>query len=138
MSAYINKSKTDDWKTPKALYEEFINNGYFDPCPLFSSFDGLSIEWKEKNFINPPYSQLKQWIIKAIEESMKGKNCVLLVPSRTDTQAFKMLYDHGCDFTFIIGRLRFNDSAPAPFSSVLIHLRGDQKTHCNIGSSRNE
>ena len=125
MSAYINKSKTDDWKTPSVLYHRYIDAGYYDPCPYQASFDGLSIEWKDKNFVNPPYSELKKWIIKAIEEAKKGKSVVLLIPSRTDTKAFEMLYRFGCVFRFILGRLRFNDSAPAPFPSVLVFLKGD-------------
>lgn len=125
MSGYIAKSKTDDWSTPKKLYDEFI--GYFDPCPLHSIFDGLAIEWKERNFVNPPYSQLKKWIIKAISENKKGREVVLLIPARTDTKAFKMLYEYGCNFCFIVGRLHFNEAGAAPFASVLITLRGDQK-----------
>ena len=85
MSAYMAKSKTDNWSTPKIYYSKFIESGFFDPCPLDSPFDGLKIEWKEKNFVNPPYSDLKKWILKAIEENRKGKEVVLLIPSRTDT-----------------------------------------------------
>lgn len=69
---YINKSKTDDWKTPQGLYDKFMRAGYYDPCPFKASFDGLSIEWKEKNFINPPYSELRKWVNKAIEEAKKA------------------------------------------------------------------
>lgn len=123
--AYINKSKSDDWATPKSLYNSFMQGGYYDPCPLFSSFDGLSIEWKEKNFINPPYSDLKKWIDKSIEEAKKGHECVLLIPSRTDTKAFESLYKFGCEFTFIIGRLHFNEGEAAPFPSVLVRLKGN-------------
>ena len=36
----------DDWKTPSDLYnkldEEFEFN--FDPCPLYSDFDGLNVD----------------------------------------------------------------------------------------------
>ena len=62
---------TDDWRTPSSLYDKIMRLGYYDPCPYKSSFNGLEIEWKEKNFVNPPYSQLKTWIIKAIEEAKK-------------------------------------------------------------------
>ena len=38
------------------LTEHFGN--MFDPCPLNDNpeIDGLSIQWKDMNFINPPYS----------------------------------------------------------------------------------
>ena len=125
--AYINKSKTDDWRTPTYIYIQFMQAGYFDPCPLHSEFDGLSIEWGKNNFVNPPYGDLKTWINKAIKEARKNKNVILLIPSRTDTKAFHELYKFGCEFTFIIGRLCFNDESPAPFPSVLIKLVGDGK-----------
>jgi len=123
---YINKSKTDDWRTPIKIYERFMHENYFDPCPIEPGFDGLTIEWAKRNFVNPPYSKLKEWAKKAIEESKKGKDVVLLIPSRTDTKAFKMLYEYGCIFCFIIGRLHFNDDkCGAPFASVLVYLIGD-------------
>ena len=62
--AYIDKSKTDDWRTPSKIYKKFMNLGYFDPCPYQANFDGLKIEWKERNFVNPPYSKLREWVKK--------------------------------------------------------------------------
>lgn len=101
--------KTDNWKTPAHIYKQFMDKDYFDPCPFMSTFDGLTIPWKEKNFVNPPYSQLKKWIAKAIEENNKGKSIIMLIPARTDTKAFEMLFNHGCNFYFVTGRLHFND-----------------------------
>lgn len=125
MSNVLFSHLSDDWATPKRCYDTFMSLGYFDPCPLHSTFDGLSCEWKEHNFVNPPYSKLKEWIRKAIKEYKKGKEVVLLIPARTDTQAFKMLYEVGCHFTFIVGRLKFGGSdGAAPFPSVLVTICG--------------
>lgn len=122
--------KTDDWKTPSYIYEQVKEKGYFDPCPFQSEIDGLIIEWKSKNFVNPPYSQLKKWIEKSIEEHKKGKEVVLLIPARTDTKAFKMLFDYGSEIYFITGRLHFNDANTAPFPSMLCRLtRTHTETH---------
>lgn len=49
-------SKTDQWATPKEFYktlnEEF---GFdFDPCPINPTFDGLSVAWGKRNYMNPP------------------------------------------------------------------------------------
>ena len=85
----------DDWATPIYFYNE-LNKEFdfnFDPCPYkhdVNEWDGLKIEWKERNFINPPYSRkLKDaFVIKAIEESKKGKLCVMLLPVSTSTQLF--------------------------------------------------
>lgn len=129
----MNKSllshNTDNWRTPSAIYKHYINNGYFDPCPYNEGpieVDGLAIEWRDRNFVNPPYSNLKAWTIKALEEYKKGREVVLLIPARTDTQAFKMLYNAGVMFIFITGRLHFNDSKnPAPFPSMLVYLTNE-------------
>ena len=118
--------ESDNWATPRNIYKFYMERGCYDPCPLNSSFDGLSIEWKEQNFVNPPYSQLKKWGIKAIEEHKKGRNVTMLIPARTDTQAFKLLYEYGAGFIFITGRLSYNDKGTAPFPSMIVELNGNK------------
>ena len=127
-------AKSDEWATPKYIYNQVISKGMFDPCPLGSKTDGLTIEWGVNNFVNPPYSQLKKWVIKSIEEHKKGKDVLLLTPSRTDTKAFKTLFEYGSEITFITGRLRFSEANPAPFPSVLVKLLGGgiKSTKCLI------
>jgi len=64
-----NLNHKDDWATPKEFYDK-LNKEFsfdFDPCPLFSEFDGLSIDWGKSNFVNPPYSKLREFVYKAIE-----------------------------------------------------------------------
>ena len=38
---------SDHWATPKKLYDELNSEFHFDfdPCPLYSEFDWLEIEW---------------------------------------------------------------------------------------------
>ena len=90
-----NIKHIDDWSTPDYIYNELNNefNFNFDPCPLqhdLKKWNGLMIEWGERNFINPPYSRkLKEaFVLKAIEESKKGKLCVMLLPVSTSTKLF--------------------------------------------------
>jgi site-specific DNA-methyltransferase (adenine-specific) len=106
-----NLNHKDDWATPKELYnsldDEFIFD--FDPCPLHSEFDGLKIEWKECNFINPPYSRVlkEAFIRKAYAESLKGKICVMLLPVSTSTKIFhEVIYPHA-EIRFLKGRVKF-------------------------------
>lgn len=81
---------SDNWATPKWLYNEldFIFHFDFDPCPLNADFDGLEIEWGQRNFVNPPYNRIDKpkFIRKAIEEWKKGKTCVLLIPASMGTK----------------------------------------------------
>ena len=133
---YMPKSKSDSWSTPKALYQdldkEFSFDAY-DPCPLNDNpdKDGLSEEWANVTFCNPPYSQLKStktrlgWVDKAHQECQKGKTVVLLLPARTDTQWFHdVILSNGYEVRFLRGRLRFGDStSAAPFPSMVVVMR---------------
>lgn len=109
-----NLKHSDNWKTPSPFYivlnAEF---GFdFDPCPLNNdmSWDGLQIDWKKRNYINPPYSRkLKEaFVKKAIEESKKGKLCVMLLPVSTSTKLFHdYIKPNAREIRFIRGRIAF-------------------------------
>ena len=110
------------WKTPKALYKKLDKefNFDFDPCPTNPKFNGLEIEWKNRNFVNPPYgNQIKYWIKKGYEESLKDKLVVFLIPSRTDTRYWHDYIMKADEIRFIKGRLHFSEKGPAPFPSCI-------------------
>ena len=67
---------TDDWCTPKELYDSlnYEFNFDFDPCPYHSTFNGLEVEWGKRCFVNPPYSKVKEFLVKAWEEIRGGEN----------------------------------------------------------------
>jgi site-specific DNA-methyltransferase (adenine-specific) len=98
--------------------------GYFDPCPLNSTFDGLLISWKKYNFVNPPYSITSKFVDKAIQENKQGKEVLFLIPARTDTKYFHKLLEHGAQVFFIKGRLKFGGALTAPFPSIFVLLKG--------------
>ena len=120
-----------DWKTPKEFYagldEEF--NFTFDPCPSNPEFNGLTIEWSQRNFCNPPYGrQITAWIKKGYEESLKGKLVVFLLPSRTDTRWWHDFIMKADEIRFIRGRLKFSGHKnSAPFPSCIAIFCGGQK-----------
>ena len=97
--------------TPISLYNELNKefNFNFDPCPLNSPFNGLDVNWGSSNFINPPYSRtLKEaFIIKAYNESKKGKLCVMLLPVSTSTKIFHDIIYPNAEIRFLKGRVRF-------------------------------
>lgn len=126
MNNIVFSKKSDNWSTPDFIYNKYIKNGYFDPCPLNSKEDGLLIGWKQNNYVNPPYSKIKDFVIKSILEHKLGKNVTLLIPARTDTRYFKDIVDYGANITFITGRLKFgNSNTSAPFPSCIIKLTGE-------------
>lgn len=81
------------WLTPAYLYQE-LNAEFkfdFDPCPYPKpdDFDGLTCEWGSSSYVNPPFGSIihngkkkgpTAWARKAIEESKKGKQVVLVYP----------------------------------------------------------
>lgn len=107
----IRKKIHDDWATPKWLLDDIKSEfgEFFDPCPLNSNFDGLSIDWKKVNYINPPYNRKDKelFIRKAYEESKKGNTCVMLLPVSTSTIIFHEIIYPNAEIRFLKGRVKF-------------------------------
>lgn len=87
------------WLTPPELYAELDAEFHFDfdPCPYPkpAGFDGLTCEWGQSNYVNPPFGSILHqgpgdkkpkkkgptaWMRKAIEEHKKGKTVVIVYP----------------------------------------------------------
>lgn len=130
-------SKTDDWTTPDDFFKKLDEKYNFtlDPCASDDNHkckkyytkedDGLSKPWSGTVFMNPPYGrEIKLWMEKAYNESLKGTTVVCLVPARTDT-AWWHDYAMKGDIEFIRGRLKFGNSKnSAPFPSAVIVFNG--------------
>jgi hypothetical protein len=81
------------WLTPPDLYAS-LNARFaftFDPCPFPKpdDFDGLTCEWGQSSYVNPPFGSIMHegkkkgptaWARKAIAENAKGKRVVLVYP----------------------------------------------------------
>ena len=118
---------TDSYESEPWILEVF--KGWFDPCPYNDNpeIDGLSIEWKEKTYVNPPYSKPLPWVEKAIEESKKGKIIVMLLRVDTSTKWFAKIVEAKAQILWINGRVRYRkrsykrfDNTPAPWASMLV------------------
>ncbi|WP_165820836.1 DNA N-6-adenine-methyltransferase [Pueribacillus theae] len=133
-------SRSSDWETPQDFFDELDKEFNFtlDPCAshtnakcdkYFTKEDnGLLQDWSgETVFMNPPYGrEIKDWVRKAYEESLKGTTVVCLLPARTDTRWFHDYIYGNAAIRFIKGRLKFGgakNSAPFP-SMVVIYDRG--------------
>jgi hypothetical protein len=81
------------WLTPPDLYAALDAEFHFDfdPCPhpLPEGFDGLTCEWGQRNYVNPPFGSILHagrkkgptaWVRKALAERAKGKLVVLVYP----------------------------------------------------------
>ena len=136
MSVHFS-SQSDEWSTPRALFDKLnavfrftLDAAASDTNALCSVYftqadDGLSQCWKHHTtWVNPPYSQLKAWLKKGSEEG-KHTTVVMLVPARTDTKAWQdYVIPHASEIHYIRGRLKFGDSKnSAPFPSAIIVFR---------------
>lgn len=72
------------WLTPPQLLEALQKEFQFDfdacPYPRPEGFDGLTAEWGDSTYVNPPFSGPTAWVRKSIEENKKGKRVVFIFP----------------------------------------------------------
>lgn len=90
-----NKDGKHYWLTPPDLMKELDDEFRFDfdacPYPKPDDFDGLTTEWGQRTYVNPPFGTIihdgkkkgvTAWVRKAIAEHAKGKDVVSRVPHR--------------------------------------------------------
>lgn len=139
-SARTGEIDRDEWRTPVWLFDRLHDEFHFTLDPAATSGntlcewyydkeeDGLEGEWYGNIFVNPPYSQLKAWVRKGLDEARnnpKVANVVMLVPARTDTRAWWDYIRYG-EVRFLPGRLRFVGAAnSAPFPSAIVVFPGN-------------
>ena len=119
-------SVSDEWNTPKSFFDKLDKEFNFDsdPCPSSVPLkDGLVL-WGERVFVNPPYSQLKDWIPKCYRHVVVNQFVdvvVMLIPSRTDTKWWHEYVMKAKEIRFIKERLKFSGHKnSAPFPSAVI------------------
>jgi site-specific DNA-methyltransferase (adenine-specific) len=125
--------RCDNNDTPKDFYRE-INKEFkftFDPCPSNgkeSGKDGLAIEWKSSNYVNPPFSEVKKWAKKAVEQMEKGRNTVILAPLRPTSKYWKkFVIPYACEIRFLSEGLVFGKhTKPIPFPLSLIIYKANK------------
>lgn len=142
ITAGMMTSKTPEWETPQALFDELNREFGFtlDPCSnddnakcarYYTKADnGLLKSWLGHTvFMNPPYGrEITHWMEKAYLES-KNATVVCLVPARTDTKWWHEYAIHG-DIRFLRGRLKFgNGKNSAPFPSAIVIFRERKKNN---------
>lgn len=147
MTSVIQLSKDDLWETPRDQYRNIVNNlkitlildvcatPFNTKCPLFftEKQDGLSQEWDRNFFMNPPYSNVKEWVRKAYEQHVKHNVTGLaLIFNKSDTIWYHKYIHSKAQVIPIQGRIRFckngipgKDPAPYPSIWVLWRAKGD-------------
>ena len=130
-------SHSHEWSTPDDFYRELDREFHstLDPCAtkenakcrrFFTKYkNGLIQDWSDHVvFMNPPYGhQIKYWMRKAYQESLRKATVVCLVPARTDTKWWHEYAMRG-EVRFVKGRLKFGNSKNnSPFPSAVVVFR---------------
>lgn len=137
----LMSSERMDWETPPELFDPLNEEFHFtlDVCATAQNAkctrfftpeeDGLKQKWTGVCWMNPPYGrEMKAWMKKAYEESLRGATVVCLVPSRTDTFWWHEYAMKADEIRYVRGRVRFiGAESTAPFPSSLIIFRGTRK-----------
>jgi phage N-6-adenine-methyltransferase len=131
-------SATDEWPTPRGLFEGLDAEFGFtlDPCATVTNAkckrffsrtdDGLVQDWAgETVFMNPPYGRvIGQWVAKAHATSFTGSTVVCLLPARTDARWWHLHVMRAAEIRFLRGRVTFEGGKhPAPFPSAVVVFR---------------
>lgn len=131
------KSSKQDWVTPNDFFRKLNDEFGFTldvaaskentKCQRYftEEDDGLLQDWKGVCWMNPPYNNKKNWIIKAYKESQKGATVVCLVPARTNTNWWHDYCMKG-EIRFIRGRVKFDGAKhglPQPLALVIFTLQ---------------
>ena len=139
MNRSLLSSKSNEWATPQAVFDELNKEFNFtlDPaatsenakCQRFftKEQDGLKQDWSgETVFCNPPYGrEIRKWVEKCYNEHIKHNiTVVMLIPARTDTTYFHEYIYNRSEIRFIKGRIKFiqngKEGDAAPFPSMIV------------------
>jgi len=138
-------SDSDEWSTPQAFYDLLDREFHFtlDPCATAENAKCAKFYTKEDDglnphlwhhqvvFVNPPYSQIKEWTRACgIAAGCYHATVVLLIPSRTDTRYWHRYIMRAAEVRFVRGRLKFGGATnSAPFPSAVAVFR-----HGHVGN----
>lgn len=116
---------SDNYKTDTWILRLF--GDWFDPCPLDPDWavDGLKLNWMDRTFVNPPYSNPKPWVEKAIlVNQQEGYSIALLLKHDSSTEWYRLLHEAGAHILLVNGRLKHQTSTGAAFPSAIFILEG--------------
>ena len=122
----------DYWETPQYFFNLLNSEFVFtlDPCSSEENHkcnkyyteetNGLNKSWiGERVFVNPPFSNLKEWSEKCYKESLNGiTTIVMILPTRSDTKYWHDYIMKAYEIRLCYGRVNFLLNGVKPKSSV--------------------
>lgn len=110
---------TVEWYTPPSLFDALGVDFDMDPASpgaavvpwvpaarhVTRAEDGMSIEWADRIWLNPPYGPAGVPFIKRM--ALEGSDGIMLLPARTETAAFQLAASVADAVCFLRDRLHF-------------------------------
>lgn len=117
MSSWEQAGKTDEWYTPKYIFDALdcrfdldvaapIDGPRHVPTSAWLSSDSLTVPWRGFVWMNPPFggrNGLTLWLGKFFEHS----NGIALVPDRTSAPWFQAFAPHADLMLFVSPKIKF-------------------------------
>ena len=128
------ESLSDEWETPKYLFDELCEKYNIHPtldvcatqqntkCIMHinEEINSLRQDWDQDTWCNPPHSKTGDFVRKAYSEWLKNNiNIMLLVPANTVSTSYWHEYiENVTEYHAIKGRIKFlRDGMPSKFQS---------------------
>ena len=112
----------DEWETLQKIVDEACKNYKINPvmdvaatfenkkfeCFISKYCNALNVDWNFDFFMNPPYSQIKDFMKKAYYDHLNfNVNGLILTYAKTDTKWWHSYVEERAEIHFIKGRLKF-------------------------------
>lgn len=114
------KATSSEWETPWPLFRAIDQEFRFTldaaasesnrKCERYLTVEEDALKAAiadETVWVNPPYGNLKEWITKFAEWSLRGSTVVALLPANTDTEWFRSAWFWAHEIRFLVGRVNF-------------------------------
>lgn len=136
---YQKPNRTNEWATPKLLFDTFnLLEGEFTldaaasesnaKCERYYTRENSAFHylWSDNVWLNPPYDEIPKWLEKVADEvSDRGCKVTCLLPSLTEKKWFhEHVLGSAKTIYFLRKRIRFENQSKesksgAPFASVV-------------------
>eukprot|EP01119_Soliformovum_irregulare_P002819 TRINITY_DN1307_c0_g1_i5.p1 TRINITY_DN1307_c0_g1~~TRINITY_DN1307_c0_g1_i5.p1 ORF type:complete len:234 (+),score=25.74 TRINITY_DN1307_c0_g1_i5:610-1311(+) len=96
---------------------------FYDLCPRYAKFNGLTRKYDKYTFVNPPFSDTATWVKYSLKQSQQGCIVILLIPIRSaSTYWNQYIFPHATDFSFLPPITFVGYSKPLPIPLCLVEF----------------
>lgn len=117
MSAWEDAGKSDDWFTPRYIFDAMGVMFWMDvaapkegpryaPCIAWLWENSLEVEWQDFVWMNPPFGG-RNGVLPWLEKFVAHKNGVALVPDRTSASWFQWAVSRMDSILFVSPKIKF-------------------------------